>query len=55
MSPHTLVLAGGGTGGHVFPMIAVADALKRLAPDLRLVFVGTHFVSSTPLFASTRS
>ena len=42
MSARTLVLAGGGTGGHVFPMVAVADALKRLAPELRLVFVGTE-------------
>jgi UDP-N-acetylglucosamine--N-acetylmuramyl-(pentapeptide) pyrophosphoryl-undecaprenol N-acetylglucosamine transferase len=42
MSSATLVLAGGGTGGHVFPMIAVADALERLAPELRLVFVGTE-------------
>jgi UDP-N-acetylglucosamine--N-acetylmuramyl-(pentapeptide) pyrophosphoryl-undecaprenol N-acetylglucosamine transferase len=38
----TILLAGGGTGGHVFPMVAVADALRELAPDLRLVFVGTE-------------
>lgn len=38
----TLVFAGGGTGGHVFPMIAVAEAVKALAPDVRLVFVGTE-------------
>jgi len=37
----TLLLAGGGTGGHVFPMVAVADALSGIAPQLRLVFVGT--------------
>jgi UDP-N-acetylglucosamine--N-acetylmuramyl-(pentapeptide) pyrophosphoryl-undecaprenol N-acetylglucosamine transferase len=37
----TLLFAGGGTGGHVFPMIAVANAVKALAPDVRLVFVGT--------------
>jgi UDP-N-acetylglucosamine--N-acetylmuramyl-(pentapeptide) pyrophosphoryl-undecaprenol N-acetylglucosamine transferase len=42
MTPDTILLAGGGTGGHVFPMIAVADELRRLLPRLRLVFVGTE-------------
>jgi UDP-N-acetylglucosamine--N-acetylmuramyl-(pentapeptide) pyrophosphoryl-undecaprenol N-acetylglucosamine transferase len=42
MSPSTLIFAGGGTGGHVYPMIAVADAVRALAPELRLVFVGTE-------------
>jgi UDP-N-acetylglucosamine--N-acetylmuramyl-(pentapeptide) pyrophosphoryl-undecaprenol N-acetylglucosamine transferase len=37
----TLILAGGGTGGHVFPLLAVADALRELDPQLRLLFVGT--------------
>lgn len=39
--PTTIVLAAGGTGGHVFPALAVADALRALKPDLHLVFVGT--------------
>jgi UDP-N-acetylglucosamine--N-acetylmuramyl-(pentapeptide) pyrophosphoryl-undecaprenol N-acetylglucosamine transferase len=37
----SLLFAGGGTGGHVFPMIAVADAVRALAPDVELVFAGT--------------
>ncbi len=41
MTAPCLLLAGGGTGGHVFPMVAVADALLRLVPALRVVFVGT--------------
>lgn len=42
MTRNTLILAGGGSGGHVFPLLAVAAALKDLAPELRLVFVGTE-------------
>ena len=42
MTAATLLFAGGGTGGHVYPMIAVADAVRALAPTLRLVFVGTE-------------
>lgn len=41
MSAETVLLAGGGTGGHVFPLVAVAHALRRLAPEVRSVFVGT--------------
>jgi UDP-N-acetylglucosamine--N-acetylmuramyl-(pentapeptide) pyrophosphoryl-undecaprenol N-acetylglucosamine transferase len=34
-------LAGGGTGGHVFPSLAVAAAVRELAPDVAVEFVGT--------------
>jgi UDP-N-acetylglucosamine--N-acetylmuramyl-(pentapeptide) pyrophosphoryl-undecaprenol N-acetylglucosamine transferase len=37
----TFVLAGGGTGGHVFPAIAIARAIRRRRPDARVLFVGT--------------
>lgn len=36
------VFAGGGSGGHVFPLLAVAEAVKTLSPDSRVLFVGTE-------------
>lgn len=35
-----IIIAGGGTGGHIFPAIAIANALKALAPDVEILFVG---------------
>lgn len=36
-----ILLAGGGTGGHVFPLVALAEALAEVAPDEEVRFVGT--------------
>ncbi len=35
-----ILISGGGTGGHIFPAIAIADALKKLSPDCDILFVG---------------
>jgi UDP-N-acetylglucosamine--N-acetylmuramyl-(pentapeptide) pyrophosphoryl-undecaprenol N-acetylglucosamine transferase len=34
------IIAGGGTGGHIFPAIAIAAALEKQAPGIELLFVG---------------
>ena len=36
-----VLFAGGGTGGHVFMSVALAQELKRTAPDVEVLFVGT--------------
>ena len=40
MSRPTIVLTGGGSGGHITLILAVADELKRLRPEVRLVYIG---------------
>jgi UDP-N-acetylglucosamine--N-acetylmuramyl-(pentapeptide) pyrophosphoryl-undecaprenol N-acetylglucosamine transferase len=35
-----IIMAGGGTGGHIFPAIAIANALKRNAPGIEVLFIG---------------
>ncbi|MDZ7716098.1 MAG: undecaprenyldiphospho-muramoylpentapeptide beta-N-acetylglucosaminyltransferase [Balneolaceae bacterium] len=36
-----VLIAAGGTGGHVYPAIAIADALREISPDADILFVGT--------------
>jgi UDP-N-acetylglucosamine--N-acetylmuramyl-(pentapeptide) pyrophosphoryl-undecaprenol N-acetylglucosamine transferase len=35
-----VILSGGGTGGHIFPAVAIANELKRQVPDIEILFVG---------------
>ncbi|MEO6290550.1 MAG: undecaprenyldiphospho-muramoylpentapeptide beta-N-acetylglucosaminyltransferase [Ginsengibacter sp.] len=35
-----IIIAGGGTGGHIFPALAIANALKKIQPGIEILFVG---------------
>ncbi|MBV9960681.1 MAG: undecaprenyldiphospho-muramoylpentapeptide beta-N-acetylglucosaminyltransferase [Parafilimonas sp.] len=35
-----IIIAGGGTGGHIFPAIAIANAIKEMQPQTEILFVG---------------
>ena len=37
-----VIISGGGTGGHVFPAIAIADAIKKSSPETDILFVGAN-------------
>ena len=37
-----VVIAGGGTGGHIFPAIAIANALKKINPSVEILFIGAN-------------
>jgi UDP-N-acetylglucosamine--N-acetylmuramyl-(pentapeptide) pyrophosphoryl-undecaprenol N-acetylglucosamine transferase len=37
-----IIISGGGTGGHIFPAIAIANALKKLDPSTEILFVGAE-------------
>ena len=40
MKPYKFILSGGGTGGHIYPAIAIANELKIRFPDAEFLFVG---------------
>lgn len=39
--PH-IIISGGGTGGHIFPAVSIANAIKELRPDAEILFVGAE-------------
>ena len=40
MKMSKIIISGGGTGGHIFPAVSIADALMRIDPDCEILFVG---------------
>jgi UDP-N-acetylmuramate--alanine ligase len=41
-SPLKIIISGGGTGGHIFPALSIADAVKGRYPDAEILFVGAE-------------
>ena len=41
-SPLRFIISGGGTGGHIFPAVAIANELRRRLPDAEILFVGAN-------------
>jgi UDP-N-acetylglucosamine--N-acetylmuramyl-(pentapeptide) pyrophosphoryl-undecaprenol N-acetylglucosamine transferase len=37
-----VIISGGGTGGHVYPAISIANALRKLDPSVEILFVGAE-------------
>ncbi len=42
MSIKRVIISGGGTGGHIYPAIAIASALQEINPEIELLFVGAE-------------
>lgn len=42
MQPYRLIISGGGTGGHIFPAVAIANEFKSRYPSAEILFVGAE-------------
>lgn len=40
MSSYRIIISGGGTGGHIFPAVSIANAIVKLHPDAKILFIG---------------
>ena len=41
-APYRVIISGGGTGGHIFPAVAIANELRRRQPEAKILFVGAN-------------
>ncbi|MDD4644609.1 MAG: glycosyltransferase, partial [Bacteroidales bacterium] len=40
--PYRIILSGGGTGGHIFPAVAIANEIRAMVPSADILFVGAN-------------
>ena len=40
--PLRVIVSGGGTGGHIFPAVSIANAVKKQHPEAEILFVGAE-------------
>ena len=40
-----IIISGGGTGGHIFPAVSIANAIKEQHPEAEILFVGAEAIS----------
>ena len=50
----TIIIAGGGTGGHIYPGLAIADALQKINPETQISFVGTSTGLESKIITKTK-
>ena len=50
----TLIIAGGGTGGHIYPGLAIADAFQKINPQSDISFVGTTAGLESKIITKTK-
>lgn len=41
-APYRIIISGGGTGGHIFPAVAIANEVRRRHPEAEILFVGAN-------------
>ena len=54
MDNFRIIIAGGGTGGHLFPAIAIGEEIKDRFPKAEIHFIGSDFGLEAKVFSSER-
>ena len=47
MKAFKLIFSGGGTGGHIYPALAIAKGIKNIKPDTDILFVNKEMVKNS--------